>query len=277
MSIEIIILDQVAALRREFTNVMAEYGIEVAEASNSRELFHNLMVNEIKLIVIETSLINEDGYDIIKKIKANSSYKDIPLIILSSKNTRQDILKGITYGAVDYVVKPYNREIISTRILKYVKPHGTELPKELYYNVFQMDFQKFMEMQFSMCSSGKYPLCFLISNIYINGEDEISLSNEVKFNILLRAKKEASIILRRTDFVFTYGTDNLITVVPFCPVEDCKIVVEKINAAFMQKVAIKYSQIDLKIVTEYATYPEDGNSKDEIINSLLAKLEKSRN
>lgn len=59
------------------------------------------------LIVLDLMLPNMNGYDVIKKLKGDINYRDIPVIILSAKSTELDIVRGLDLGASDYITKPF--------------------------------------------------------------------------------------------------------------------------------------------------------------------------
>jgi CheY-like chemotaxis protein len=273
MEAEILIFDPLIGIRKDFINIMAKHRIGVVEAGNSFELFNQLSTNNIKLIVMEIALLKENSFEVIDRIKNNPKFKDISIIILSGKASKRDIVRGMASGAVDYIAKPYEEEFLVSRISKFVKPRNMELPQFFYSNNFELNFQKFIELQFEMCIKGSYPLCFLMSNI---SQKDVKYSKENEkfyFNIVSRTQKELRNVLRGTDYVFTFGSKNLITIAPFCPIKYGGVVAERINNTFMLKVANKENIPNISINTEYARYPEDGKTKDEIINNLVNKIE----
>jgi len=60
-----------------------------------------------------------DGFDVCRELKKNPATKDIPIIFLTAKSEIDDIVKGLRYGAADYVTKPFN----SIELLARVKTH----------------------------------------------------------------------------------------------------------------------------------------------------------
>ena len=68
------------------------------------------------LIVLDLMLPKISGFDILKTLKENSSYSDIPVIILSALSSEQDIVKGLDMGANDYITKPFGLKEFISRI-----------------------------------------------------------------------------------------------------------------------------------------------------------------
>jgi CheY-like chemotaxis protein len=68
------------------------------------------------LILLDIMMPDMDGYEVCEKIKSDPSLADIPIIFLSAKGEVADITKGFSLGAVDYVTKPIEPEILKARI-----------------------------------------------------------------------------------------------------------------------------------------------------------------
>jgi DNA-binding response OmpR family regulator len=70
------------------------------------------------LIITDLQMPNLDGYELIKRLKESGYFKDIPIIVLSSKDSSGDRVKCLKLGADDYIVKPFNPEELLIRIEK---------------------------------------------------------------------------------------------------------------------------------------------------------------
>ena len=68
------------------------------------------------LILLDIMMPEMDGYEVCENIKKNPMLADIPIIFLSAKGEVADITKGLALGAVDYVTKPIEPEILKARI-----------------------------------------------------------------------------------------------------------------------------------------------------------------
>jgi len=60
------------------------------------------------LILLDVNMPYVDGYDAIKTLKADETYSSIPVIFLTGNSDRESVVKGLSLGAVDYIIKPYN-------------------------------------------------------------------------------------------------------------------------------------------------------------------------
>lgn len=90
----------------------SEFSVEGFE--RGRELFDALNKKIPALILLDIMLPDEDGIHILKKLRATTPYKDIPVIMVTAKTTEIDAVKGLDMGADDYITKPFGvMELVS--------------------------------------------------------------------------------------------------------------------------------------------------------------------
>ena len=70
------------------------------------------------LILTDIQMPNLNGIELIKRLKESGFFRDIPIFVLSSKESSEDRIKCLRLGADDYLVKPFNPEELSIRIEK---------------------------------------------------------------------------------------------------------------------------------------------------------------
>lgn len=68
------------------------------------------------LILLDIMMPGMDGYEVLRRLKANASTADIPVIFLTSKSLEQDEKAGFDLGAVDYITKPFSPDIVIARV-----------------------------------------------------------------------------------------------------------------------------------------------------------------
>nr|MDA3930806.1 response regulator [Prolixibacteraceae bacterium] len=73
------------------------------------------------LILTDLQMPNVDGIELIKKVKESGYFSDIPIIVLSSKDSSKDRIECLKLGAEDYLMKPFNPEELLIRIEKVLK------------------------------------------------------------------------------------------------------------------------------------------------------------
>ncbi len=73
------------------------------------------------LIIADLMMPEIDGFEFIKNVRASGFFKEVPIIVLSSKQKSEDRIKCFKLGADDYLVKPFNPEELALRIETILK------------------------------------------------------------------------------------------------------------------------------------------------------------
>ena len=89
---------------------------EVYPAPSAAKLFEILENILPDLILLDIEMPEMNGYEAIKKIKADSRFADIPVIFVTAKNDESSELEGFDLGAVDYISKPFSGPLLLKRI-----------------------------------------------------------------------------------------------------------------------------------------------------------------
>lgn len=113
MSDHILIIDDEIQIRRLLDITLSNYGYNISEASTGKEgLIKAALVHPI-LIILDLGLPDTDGFEILKKLR---EWFQKPIIILSVRNSEEDIVKALDNGANDYLAKPFRTGELLARI-----------------------------------------------------------------------------------------------------------------------------------------------------------------
>jgi DNA-binding response OmpR family regulator/two-component sensor histidine kinase len=88
----------------------------VIEAVNGKDGWQKALSLHPKLIVSDISMPVMNGIELCKKIKADPRTAQIPVILLTALTTEEDQLQGLNSGADDYILKPFNFEILISKV-----------------------------------------------------------------------------------------------------------------------------------------------------------------
>ena len=89
---------------------------EVFPAPSAEKLFEILENVLPDLILLDIEMPETNGYEALKKLKADKRFEDIPVIFLTAKNDEDSELEGFDLGAVDYISKPFSGPLLLKRI-----------------------------------------------------------------------------------------------------------------------------------------------------------------
>ncbi len=93
----------------------------VLTATNGQEALSVLSANLISLVVSDVMMPVMDGLELCKRMKSDINMSHIPIILLTARTTDENQLEGLQLGADDYVMKPFNMDVLSLRIAKFME------------------------------------------------------------------------------------------------------------------------------------------------------------
>lgn len=85
-----------------------------------------------QLVILDVMLPEEDGLEVLKKLRGRSETKKLPVIMLTARDSEYDKVIGLDSGADDYVAKPFGMMELISRIKALLRRTGSENKKEEY-------------------------------------------------------------------------------------------------------------------------------------------------
>ncbi len=111
----ILVVEDSPTTRKVISMALANTGLEIHEARDGLEALSRLSENKPDLILLDIVLPRMDGYEILAVIKRNPEFKQIPVIMLTSKDGLINKMKGRLAGSTAYLTKPFDpRQLVST-------------------------------------------------------------------------------------------------------------------------------------------------------------------
>jgi two-component system, OmpR family, KDP operon response regulator KdpE len=109
----ILIIDDEVQIRRLLEITLNLNGYKVSEASTAKEGIITAATHNPALILLDLGLPDEDGLSVLRKLR---EWYQNPIIILSVRNSEEDIIKALDMGANDYLTKPFRAGELLARI-----------------------------------------------------------------------------------------------------------------------------------------------------------------
>ncbi len=112
----ILVVDDDLLNRILLSTNLREDGYTVALAEDGRQALEMLGAQPYDVVLLDLLMPEMDGYQVLAQMKANSSWRNIPVIIVSSLDEMESILRCIEMGATDYLPKPFDPALLHARI-----------------------------------------------------------------------------------------------------------------------------------------------------------------
>ncbi len=100
-------VDDDKTIREIEVYTLEQTGFEARGFSDGVSMLEALKTEIPKLIVLDIMMPGMDGLEVLSKLRSDSAYKDIPVIMATAKGTEMDKIGGLNCGADDYLVKPF--------------------------------------------------------------------------------------------------------------------------------------------------------------------------
>ena len=115
---KLMIIEDSQVIRDELKSLLLRYGYEVTLIENFENVFEDIKKEKPNLILLDINLPVYDGFHICREIRKNLN---IPIIIVTSRDSEIDELMSMNLGADDFITKPYNTQILLARISAVLK------------------------------------------------------------------------------------------------------------------------------------------------------------
>jgi two-component system phosphate regulon response regulator PhoB len=112
----ILIIEDDPEIQEMLSLAFSGEGWKLLQAGTGEEGLALLEKHGAGCIILDIMLPGMDGLRTLKKIKAESGWKNVPVILATAKGEEPDIVSGLELGADDYVVKPYSPRVLIARI-----------------------------------------------------------------------------------------------------------------------------------------------------------------
>ena len=120
MSKVVMVVDDSTAIRKFVMFALRARGFTVVTAQDGMDALEKLAHRKADLIITDLNMPKMDGFGLVRAIRADQDYGEVPIIILSSLSSDTDIKEGIDLGANAYLVKPFDQRRIQYEVSKFI-------------------------------------------------------------------------------------------------------------------------------------------------------------
>ena len=114
----IMTVDDSASVRQMVSFTLKQAGYTVLEAVDGKDALNKLNGSGVHMIITDLNMPNLDGIGLIRGVRAQSAYKFIPIILLTTESQIEKKQEGKSAGATGWIVKPFNPDQLLTVVKK---------------------------------------------------------------------------------------------------------------------------------------------------------------
>ena len=158
------------SIRELVVYTMNSTGFDAVGFAKPAEFWAAMEQGMPSLVLLDIMLPEEDGLQILKKLRANPATKKLPVMMLTAKDSEYDKVLGLDSGADDYVPKPFGMMELMARIKALLRRSGPQEPDDKEYNLEKLyvsptrHLVKVDGKEVSLTLKEFELLCFLLEN-----------------------------------------------------------------------------------------------------------------
>jgi DNA-binding response OmpR family regulator len=111
---KILVAEDEKDIRRLISFTLERAGFEIIEATDGKQALDMAILHLPDIILLDVMMPQMDGYEVCRRLRAEPSMVNTPVLFLSAKGQHHEIGEGLSAGATDYIVKPFTpRELVA--------------------------------------------------------------------------------------------------------------------------------------------------------------------
>ncbi len=283
----ILIVDDTAKNLQLLGSILREEGYKISVANNGNQAISIASQALPDLILLDVMMPQLDGFQTCKKMKSLTKTKDIPIIFLTAKVEKDDIVKGFKAGAVDYITKPFNTYELQARVKTHLElkrsndllKQKNELLKKLsitdgltglYNHRYIMD-----DLSKKIEESKRYKQPISIAMIDIDGFKKVNddFGHSFGDEVLIGLASTFENHIRKTDSIGRYGGEEFLMILDHADLNNALKVLERLREAVEN---MRWQHEGLKVTVSIGACQRDAEEVSEFIKSADALLYKAK-
>lgn len=122
--LKILIVDDSPTMRRILVNTVQKAGYpNCKEAEDGKDGLAKLMAGNFDLLMTDWNMPNMNGLELTEAVRADDKLKGIPILMVTTRNMKEDIVNAIKIGVNGYIVKPFDAKTLNAKINEILGIH----------------------------------------------------------------------------------------------------------------------------------------------------------
>lgn len=272
---KILLVDDDITILKLLENAFTLEGYKVYICEDSLSTMDAITTIKPDLLILDIMMPKISGYQILKKIRSKPEYSEIYVIFLSAKVNVSDRIKGMKYGADDYITKPFVVEEVITRVEmvmrrsnkykeKLLKDSLTGAYSRYYFNLrIAEEFERYKR------NGTIFSIAFLDMDNYKAVNDRYG--HQTGDYVLREVVSYLAKKLRKSDSIYRYGGEEFIILLPDTTAEKAVTVMNRLREGFTQFISVGKG----KFCTTFSVGIKQVSESDENVMKLIDDADKA--
>ncbi len=118
MSLKFLVVDDSVTMRRIVVNSLRNIGYDnFVEANEGKEAIEKIVSDDqINFVITDWNMPGVSGLDLVKTIRSNDKYMNLPILMVTTRGVKEDIIEALQAKVSNYIVKPFTPNILKEKI-----------------------------------------------------------------------------------------------------------------------------------------------------------------
>lgn len=115
--LKILAVDDSPTMRRIIINTLKRAGYsDIVEATDGKDALAKMKVDKFTFIITDWNMPEMDGLTFVTRIRATDEYKHLPILMVTTRSVKDDIVEAMKAGVNNYIVKPFTPDTLKEKI-----------------------------------------------------------------------------------------------------------------------------------------------------------------
>ncbi|HFB68264.1 MAG TPA: response regulator [Calditrichae bacterium] len=111
------VVDDSPTMRKIVVNALKRLGYnDIVEAEDGKDALAKLHIEQVDFIITDWNMPNMNGLEFTKTIRASQEFKDLPILMVTTRGMKEDVLDALQARVNNYVVKPFTPQVLKQKI-----------------------------------------------------------------------------------------------------------------------------------------------------------------
>ncbi len=113
----VLFVEDSPTMRRIIANSLSKLGFsDVIEAENGVDALEKIDGQQVDLIVTDWNMPEMNGAELVKKLRSMPEYDDVPIVMITTRGMKDDVITAMKLGVNAYVIKPFTPDVLKTKL-----------------------------------------------------------------------------------------------------------------------------------------------------------------
>ncbi|WP_394843441.1 diguanylate cyclase [Pendulispora brunnea] len=292
----VLVVDDDDAARWLVVRALARSGIQTFEAVDGKEAVEHVLAKPelIDAIILDVMMPGLNGFDVIRHIKRIPAAATTPIILVTASATEEDdIVRGVEYGAIDYIMKPVSTAVLTAKVraacersraerrlrydLRFAELHAMIDPLTGLFN--RRHFEARIREASAYSKRHDQPFSIVMVDLDHFKSVNDTYGHETGDHVLTQFAAAVRSVLRGEDVAFRYGGEEFVLLLRACDAERAADVAERLQKKLRQRPYL-FRDGTSRVITfsagVAAALPSEGYGSAELVSRADAALYRAK-